>query len=96
VIFSIYPNLADIWFSVIISQVLNELNFSLFNPIYKIPNCYITLGNLTNIAFFQIPPSGTKSALLDLKSPPQYLVAPPFFLRAKSDNSDIIRKSASP
>jgi hypothetical protein len=40
--------------------------------------------------------SGTKSALLDLKSPPQYLVAPSFFLIAKSDNSDIIRKSDAP
>jgi hypothetical protein len=49
---------ADIWFSVKISQVLNEYNFSLLLPIYKISSRYITSGNLTNIASFQIKPSG--------------------------------------
>ena len=34
--------LADIWLSILISQVFIQFNFSLFNPIYKIPKFHIS------------------------------------------------------
>jgi hypothetical protein len=72
-------NLGDIWLSVMISQVLMELNFILSNPTCKLPNRYIASENLTIIVSFQIPASVTPSARITVGQQPIYMERTPNF-----------------